>query len=137
MNEDANDYFARLDAAIEREEKATQKLKKIAEELAKECHPIWHCGDSDGGYVINVIKEEFYKYVSRPQKLEATSRKPIPNKVRTMVFENNAYRCVVCGDYKKLVVDHIHPVSKGGTNDLDNLQTLCWSCNALKSDKVA
>ena len=31
-------------------------------------------------------------------------------------------------------VDHIVPVSKGGTNDLDNLVTACEQCNLGKSD---
>jgi len=30
-------------------------------------------------------------------------------------------------------VDHIRPLSQGGTNDFSNLQTLCNSCHAKKS----
>ncbi len=37
--------------------------------------------------------------------------------------------CVVPGE----VVDHIQPLSQGGTNDEDNLQTLCWSCHSRKT----
>lgn len=33
-------------------------------------------------------------------------------------------------------VDHIVPVSKGGRNDVSNLQLLCPPCNMSKSDKV-
>jgi len=33
-------------------------------------------------------------------------------------------------------VDHIIPLSKGGTNDLDNLQPLYWKNNRKKSDDL-
>ena len=31
-------------------------------------------------------------------------------------------------------IDHIVPVSKGGSNDLDNLICACWQCNSTKSN---
>lgn len=44
--------------------------------------------------------------------------------------------CLFCKAMGKLTIDHIIPVSKGGTNSIDNLQPLCLSCNIKKSDKV-
>ena len=32
--------------------------------------------------------------------------------------------------------DHIHPLSKGGSNRLDNQQTMCATCNSKKGDTV-
>lgn len=37
--------------------------------------------------------------------------------------------CELCGSAENLVIDHITALSQGGTNDLDNLRTLCQSCN--------
>lgn len=40
--------------------------------------------------------------------------------------------CVNCNTTKDLTIDHIKPLSKGGTNNINNLQILCRSCNASK-----
>jgi len=36
----------------------------------------------------------------------------------------------------KLEVDHIITVSKGGSNNMSNFQTLCFDCNRCKSAKI-
>ena len=44
--------------------------------------------------------------------------------------------CAKCGHKKKLEMDHIVPVVRGGTGDISNLQPLCRSCNASKHDET-
>ena len=59
--------------------------------------------------------------------------------LRYEVLARDKWTCLSCGRSPKdgitLEVDHIKPRSLGGTNDLDNLQTLCWKCNIGKSNK--
>lgn len=44
-------------------------------------------------------------------------------------------KCLCCGEIKKLTVDHVIPLSKGGDNDIHNIQPLCKSCNSKKHTK--
>ncbi len=64
-----------------------------------------------------------------------TPRIPIPSSVRKYVFERDNYCCQSCGktnEETQLTIDHIIPLAKGGSNDLSNLQTLCFKCNRAK-----
>lgn len=47
------------------------------------------------------------------------------------------HKCVSCAcDIKtSFHRDHIYPISKGGTNDISNIQLLCKSCNTKKGAK--
>ena len=57
--------------------------------------------------------------------------------LRFEVFKNAKFRCELCGiaaDERALEVDHITPRNKGGTDEIANLQALCFSCNATKRD---
>jgi 5-methylcytosine-specific restriction protein A len=59
-------------------------------------------------------------------------------KIRQYVLLRDNYTCQQCkrviGSKKgECHVDHIKALSKGGTNDMDNLQTLCNTCHSIKT----
>jgi hypothetical protein len=55
---------------------------------------------------------------------------------RKRILARDRHRCVKCGAGIRLSIDHVVPVSKGGTNDDANLQTLCKKCNCKKGNRL-
>lgn len=51
------------------------------------------------------------------------------------LIERDGYTCAECGAFENLTIDHIMPISKGGSDDLDNLRFLCRGCNSKKGDR--
>lgn len=62
-----------------------------------------------------------------------------------LIYKRDGYKCVECKSkvvksktYKpnQATIDHIIPIAKGGSHTIDNLQTMCQSCNSKKRDIV-
>ena len=70
---------------------------------------------------------------------EKTPRESISKSRRFAVFKRDGNKCQLCGrsqdDGVKLHVDHRVPLAKGGSNEDENLWTLCEDCNLGKSDR--
>lgn len=64
----------------------------------------------------------------------SATRKGLGAKIRKQVLEGAV--CAACGSGDDLQIDHIISVSKGGSDDLSNLQPLCRSCNSAKGTKT-
>lgn len=71
--------------------------------------------------------------------------KTIPRRIAIKVHRRDGWGCMHCGcdtprdlrgtiDDNAPECDHIFPQSRGGTDAMSNLQTLCRLCNGLKSD---
>lgn len=50
-------------------------------------------------------------------------------RIRKGALERDGYRCQKCGRAGRLEVHHVLPVYKGGTDDLDNLLSVCRGCH--------
>jgi len=83
--------------------------------------------------------EEFIEVRGKqPWAHRRTSSEPISGTIRYEVLKNAKSRCELCGvsaQVRALEVDHILPRNHGGSNDISNLQALCYSCNAMKRDR--
>ncbi len=63
------------------------------------------------------------------------SNSPEWRELSKKVKDRDGWKCVECQADGELHADHIIPLSKGGSNDLSNLQTLCVTCHELKTKR--
>lgn len=61
----------------------------------------------------------------------------ISKEMRAAVLERDSHTCRECNSTKNLEIDHIIPVSRGGTGEVENLQALCRSCNRAKRNRTS
>jgi hypothetical protein len=82
------------------------------------------------------VKKGVYKY--DPEVVKEVELFDFPPEIKEQIFKRDKYRCVVCGrgpkDGVEICADHIRPKDKGGTNTLDNGQTLCMEHNLMKKN---
>lgn len=59
----------------------------------------------------------------------------ITKRMREYLYRKMQGRCAYCGqkiDISEMQIDHILPVSRGGSDNIDNLICSCQSCNHYK-----
>ncbi len=87
------------------------------------------------GNLIKIAKG-IYKYDPKGSKKRIL--KDFTEAQKKAILERDGYRCVICGrgekDGVELQVDHIKPKDLGGTNSIDNGETLCGQHNYQKKN---
>lgn len=104
--------------------------------------------EADGQRYIQIVN--FLKHQDPHYKEKLSEIPPPPNHIggkviasgvseliRQDVFKRDGGKCKVCSSNKDLSLDHIIPRSDGGTNEIENLQTLCRRCNSAKNNRRA
>lgn len=90
---------------------------------------------SQEGKLIKVSKG-IYRY--DPTRVQEVELFDFPPEVKEAIFRRDNYKCVVCGrgreDGVEICADHKIPKDKGGSNTIDNGQTLCAEHNLLKKN---
>ena len=79
-------------------------------------------------------KRREYNQTRRAKKLEVGGT--ITEREWKSLLDKCDNKCLKCGSTKKLTLDHVVPVSAGGSNTIDNAQVLCQSCNSSKGTKT-
>lgn len=80
---------------------------------------------------ISMAQDDFSKSFPRiNSKVRLTGK--LWEVIRSCVFWRDGNTCVYCGSKNELHCDHIIPISKGGTNNISNLNTSCRECNLSK-----
>ena len=77
------------------------------------------------------------QHVKEIQSEDMSKRIVFPQETRMSVYNQSEGRCVYCGrfiPFDEMTIDHIVPLSKGGTNYEKNLQCCCKECNLMKQD---
>jgi hypothetical protein len=102
------------------------------EQLIEQIYRMAGCGD--GGFIHLMFKHCLQSGHNRRK------RKPIYQykKIFKELLYKYKFKCVQCeeNNEKRLTIDHIIPVSKGGSDEIKNLQILCRSCNSKKGNKL-
>jgi 5-methylcytosine-specific restriction endonuclease McrA len=100
-------------------ESATDSLKKYYKNSYEQ--PKIHIGNR---MVVTeyIVKRNEYKYKDRTLFLCN----------RPLVLKRDKYKCTECGSMTNLEVHHIKARSKGGSDEMNNLTTLCLMCHAKK-----
>ncbi len=107
--------------------KRSQKWAKNNPEKVKISKKKWL--KTERGKIYKRLKEQKRRHVSGKCSIDDWQNK----------LELLKYECQIC--YKKppeieLTIDHIVPISRGGTNNIKNLQPLCRGCNSKKSNRL-
>lgn len=150
----ANGFLQLAEAAVVRSEdrspsdarwggddEALVELETVFETVAPSLARVWRMGDGDGGGIVEMLRSTIARRYPEalprsPQASEARYQKrKLSAGTRTRIMERDEYRCRHCGTHRDLAVDHVVAEANGGSDDDENLQTLCRSCNSSKGTK--
>lgn len=111
--------------------KGEKNLRSAAYHITEDLHGSYLCDQFLAAYPM------VQKYLTPTFK---ERRQSLPNALRLKILERDGNRCKKCGataEEASLEVDHVLAVVNGGTDDEDNLETLCQPCNLGKADTVS
>lgn len=89
---------------------------------------------ASGLCVSHYKQSKTYHLTRRARKLNAPGSHTAAE-WRVLVDEYDG-RCAYCGSAGKMTRDHVVPLSRGGSDDIDNIVPACPTCNSSKGDRT-
>lgn len=86
-------------------------------------------------YSKNKDRHRVYRNNRRARKLNAGGKHSINDVKKLLALQQWMCACCRISIKESYHIDHIMPLAKGGTNNKENIQLLCPSCNLMKKDK--
>lgn len=97
-------------------------------------------GHKDNFLMIQMLVDPKFRQRTSKKKTHAKKeRSKMSLRLRYSILVRDGFKCKSCGvsaSKKKLEIDHIIPVSRGGISKESNLQALCVTCNRGKYNIV-
>lgn len=121
----------------------THTLRKVAS-ISEYARRIRELRDQEGMQIRSHIDRHDLKpgeYVLESLERVPTLGRGISPQLRNEILERNGFTCQLCGTGPgdpdpfnptrkiRLHIDHVVPLSQGGSNDKENLRVLCSACN--------
>ena len=82
--------------------------------------------------------KDFVHTFELPERTDLPIESPSKPDLKQAMFEEQGGKCNACENEMRIVdfhIDHIIPVSKGGSNTRENYQLLCGNCNMIKGNR--
>ena len=127
----ARKQIRKRDILLQDEQRRTSELHdKYLEEKCRAIRLQEKLDNTKRPVIIQATPEEPEPQIKKRRRKKKTQFAKEFDEIRPSILERDGYKCTECGGNKNLHVHHIVHKSKGGTNNPDNLITLCKWCHA-------
>jgi len=126
----------------------TQRIRKVGG-ISEYARRIRELRDEEGFQIKSHVDRADLKpgeYILETLEQKPVISRTISPQLRNEILERNGFTCQLCGAGPgdtdpfnpnrkvRLHVDHVKPISQGGTDDRSNLRVLCSACNQGRSN---
>jgi 5-methylcytosine-specific restriction endonuclease McrA len=85
-------------------------------------------------YVSDTSKKRVAEYRKRRKNAGLSQQMYLSKKDKDGLYDSYNNQCFYCESKQSLTIDHKIPITRGGDDQISNLQIVCRTCNASKAD---